>query len=132
MFADISSALDAHTNLLALPTAWENKSFEPVTGQLYLRATLLPAGTEPTGFSDASDEHIGVYQVDVIAPSGKGKGEAMTVADQVADHFKRDTALTANNTKVTVTTVSRTTGRRDGAYFIIGIEVRYRSFTPPR
>lgn len=132
MFADISSALDAHTNLLALPTAWENKSFEPVTGQLYLRATLLPAGTEPTGFGDSSDGSVGVYQIDVVAPSGGGKGEAMTVADQVADHFKRDTQLIANGTKVKVTTVSRATGSRDGAYFIIGVEVNYISFTPPR
>ena len=89
-FTDISAALDARTNSLSLPTAWENLEFTPTTGVLFLRPTLMPAYTEQAGLgANGLDEHGGIYQIDIIAPSANGKGTATIKADVIADHFKR-------------------------------------------
>jgi len=136
-FLDISAALDANLNTLALanniPVAWENSSYTPVTGRAYLRATLLPADTDGLGLADNStDEHLGIYQVDVFAPIDTGKGQAVMLADSIADQFKRGTELIYNGVKVRIKTVSRSTGSRDGSWFIVPVYIQYYSFTQSR
>jgi hypothetical protein len=116
---------------MALPTAWENKDFTPTQGQLYVRPTLLPGNTEPSSF-DSSDEHLGVYQVDVIAPSNKGKGEALIQADLIADQFKSRQVLTYNGVKVHLTSVSRGNGALSDGWYILPITAAYRAYTAPR
>jgi len=130
-FADISAALDELTSELGLPTAWENRDFEPTNDTLYLRPTLLPATTEPSGLPD-SDEHSGIYQVDVIAPMGSGKGEAIEKADIVANQFKRGKIITHNGVNVWVLSVSRGVGGRDGSWYILPVQISYKAYTDIR
>ena len=76
IFADISSALDSRLNNLAgsSPIAWENTVFTPVKDTLYLRPTILPALTTQAALGTSGiDEYIGIYQIDIFAPSGKGR-----------------------------------------------------------
>lgn len=131
VFADISSALDKHLDELSVPTAWENRSFEPVVGQLYVRQTLLPANTEQSSYN-SSDEHLGLYQIDVIAPTGKGKGEATQQADLIADKFKSRQTLVYNGVSVRITGVSRGNGSVSDGWYIVPVTASYRSFTAPR
>ncbi|RLB68411.1 MAG: hypothetical protein DRH08_01060 [Deltaproteobacteria bacterium] len=130
VFVDISAALEAHLQTLGLPVAWENREYTPDTETAFLRATVIPADTEPTGVSDdASDDHIGIYSVEAITKYDTGKGEALDLLDQVATHFKRGTVLTQNGVKVRISKVSRTVGFRDTVYHIVGLTIEYRSFT---
>tara|TARA_R110001632_G_scaffold129769_1_gene243840 strand:- start:312 stop:719 length:408 start_codon:yes stop_codon:yes gene_type:complete len=132
-FTDISAALDSRTNSLSLPTAWENLEFTPTTGVLFLRPTLMPAYTEQAGLgANGLDEHGGIYQIDIIAPSANGKGTATIKADVIADHFKRGTLLSYNGVNVRITKSSRGLGKRDEAFFVIPIFITYQVFTQPR
>ena len=132
-FTDISAALDARTNSLSLPTAWENIAFQPVTGTLYIRPTLMPADTVQAGLgSSGLDEHLGIYQIDIIASGSTGKGEATIKADAIADHFKRGLVLTYNGVNVRLSKTSRGVGKRDEAFFVIPIFITYKVFTQPR
>tara|TARA_B100000795_G_scaffold103354_1_gene76232 strand:- start:158 stop:568 length:411 start_codon:yes stop_codon:yes gene_type:complete len=133
-FTDISAALDARTNSLALPTAWENIAFKPTTGTLYIRPTLIPAYTEQAGLgSNGLDEHVGIYQIDIVSTASLGKGEAIIKADVIADHFKRGLVLTYNGVNVRLSKTSRGIGKRDHeAFFTIPIFITYQSFISPR
>lgn len=135
-FTAIPAALDSHMNDYAtdnsIRVAWENRNFTPTTGESYLRATYLAGTTEPTGIESASDDHIGVYQVDIITAIDTGKVEANTQADAIADYFKRGTLLTYDGIDVRVTSVSIGNGARDGAYYIKSISINCRSFSPAR
>jgi len=130
-FTDISAALDTLAATLAYPIAWENKDFTPETNTLYLRVTMLPASTEQAGVID-SDVHIGIYQIDVIAPMGVGKGEAMEVADIVADKFTRDQVIVENGVKVWILSTSRAKGMRSESWYILHIEVIFKAYTDIR
>lgn len=136
-FSDISSALDSKLNEFSIANdvavAWENKDFEPKTNVLYLRATQIPSNTDQIGMSaNGLDEHKGVYQVDILAPSGEGKGSAYMVSDQVADLFKRGSILVYNNTRVRIRTVTKEKGFRDEGRFIVPVVIYYQSLTQSR
>lgn len=136
VFLDISAALDGHLNdMIGLPpVAWENTKFETVNGVLYLRPTLITGDTvQATLGESGTDRNDGIYQVDIIAKAGEGKNEAIVMADNVADQFKRGTDLVYNSRVVRVRNVGRrvSTVSNDGWYIII-VEISYISFTQPR
>ena len=135
VFANISSALDGRLNTLASlpPVAWQNTGYAPVSGVLYLRPTLLPAQTRQSGLGDAGlDEHQGIYQIDIFAAVGGGRGVAEGQADLISDHFKRGTSLASGGISVRLRDVSRTTGIVEGDRFAISITINYMAHTPPR
>ena len=135
VFADISSALDSQLDTLAgqSPIAWENTVFTPIKNTLYLRPTILPALTTQAALgANGIDEYIGIYQIDVFAPSGKGRGEAETKADAVADHFKRGTDLSKNGKTIRLGNVSRNSGIRSEDRFIISLSINYMAHVTPR
>ena len=134
-FLNISSALDTRLAAMASvpPVAWENSNYSPVKGTLYLRATLLPGDTEgATIGSGGTDEHVGLYQIDVMGGVGKGKNATVVMADLVADHFKPVTELTDSGTTVRCVSVSRGTGRNENGRWRIPVTVKYLSFTTKR
>ena len=135
VFADISSALDSQLNTLTgqSPIAWENTAYIPVKDTLYLRPTILPALTIQAGLGTSGlDEYVGIYQIDIFAPAGKGRGEAEIKADAVADHFKRGTDLSKNGKTVRLGDVSRNSGIRSEDRFIISLSINYMAHVTPR
>ncbi len=64
----------------ALPVAWENIEFTPPVDGLYLRAFLLPAEGETLNLEYGASE-IGLYQINVCAPLGKGPRQAEKLAE---------------------------------------------------
>ena len=130
---DISAALDTKLSQFAtansVQVAYENSEFTPTVGTLYLRATHLPADSLPIGLSFTSAlNHLGIYQVDVIAPVDKGKGAAFAMADLLVTAFPRGD-LTYNGVKVRIKSVSPQPGTRDGAYYIVSVIINYQSIT---
>ena len=135
VFADISSALDSRLNTLTgqTPIAWENTAYIPVKDTLFLRSTILPASTLQAALGTSGiDEYIGIYQIDVFAPAGTGRGDAETKADAVADHFKRGTDLSQNGKTIRLGNVSRNAGIRSEDRFIISISINYMAHVAPR
>lgn len=134
-FFDIGAALDARLNSLSgsSPIAWPNTAFRPTKGTLYLRANNLPAVTEQAGLgTNGIDVHEGIYQVDVYAPLGEGRGAAEAKADAVADHFKRGTDLLYNGVTVRLGDVSRNAGLTEDDRFVISISINYMAHVAPR
>lgn len=134
-FRDISAALSGRLNTLTggTPIAWENSEYTPTIGTMFLRETLLPANTVQGSLGTiGKDEHGGIYQVDIFAPSGSGKGAAVAKADSVADHFKRGTTLTYNGESVRIRNVSRSNFGYDGGWLILSINIEYFTVTDPR
>lgn len=136
VFIDQSAALDSHLNSMTgkPPIAWENYSYEPVLGTLYIRPTLIPGDVnQSTLGSSGQDMSVGIYQIDIFAESGKGKNQAVTMADTIANHFKRGTDLTYNSRIIRIRGVSRQGGiNNDDGWFQIPVEINYISFTEAR
>ena len=136
VFADISAALDEHLSLMPSlpPVAWENLDYTPELGTLYLRPTLLPAETiQSTLGENGTDQNTGIYQVDVFAPLGQGKQEAMSIADKIANHFKRGTDLTYNNRKLRIRNTGREVSTTEvNGWYSIPVTMTYISFTEAR
>ena len=134
-FSDISAALDARLNTLtgSAPIAWPNTVFKPTKGTLYLRATHLPVATEQAGLGNSGvDEYLGIYQVDVFAPTGKGRGASESKADIIANHFKRGTDLLYNGVNVRLGDVSRNAGTIDDDRYLISVSINYMAHVAPR
>ena len=132
-FLDISAALDSNLATFAaangVSVAYENIEFTPTVGTLYIRPTNLPANTLPLGISfNSALNHLGIYQIDVIAPVDKGKGAAVSMADLIVSAYPRGD-LTYNGVKVRIKSASRNTGTRDGAYYIVSVIITYKSIT---
>ena len=136
VFLDISAALDAHLNTMVglPPVAWENRSYTPVVGTLYVRPTNLQGVTVASSqsASKGQDVTIGVYQIDVFAEAGEGKNDAVTMADTIADQFKMDTELTYNSRLVRVASVSRGAANTDDGWYQIPVEVVYNAYSARR
>lgn len=135
IFSDVSAALDARLNTLSGsdPVAWPNTIFNPTKGVLYLRPSLLPVSSAQIGLGASGlDEHTGIYQVDVYAQAGKGRNEAETKADSVADHFKRGTDLVYNGVTVRLGDTSRNEGLTVDDRFVISVSINYMAHTAPR
>ena len=83
------AALDARMSALNIGTAkiaWPNVPIEAQTA-LFYSVNFLPATVHPE--VSGADHEAGIYQVSVFAPAGHGIGPALTKAQAVADHFKR-------------------------------------------
>lgn len=135
VFADIAAALDTHLSTMTSlpPVAWENREYTPTNGTLYLRPTMLFGDTvQGTLGTSGTDINEGIYQIDVFAKSGDGKGAGIVMADLVATRFKRGTSLTYNSRTVTVISARRKPGNIDGNWYQIPVEIVYRSHTQPR
>ena len=132
IFRDIGAALDKHLNDMAgkPPIAWPNDEYSPVKDTLYARPTNLQGST----FAETEkDRTNGIYQIDVFAPSGIGKGTAIAMADLIADRFKQDTEITYNSQTVRIQTCSMTNvSNTDQGWYQIMIEAQYYCFSARR
>lgn len=134
-FKDIGAALSARLSTLPdLPdVSWQNRAFTPTTGVLFLRETLLPGEVVQSELGESGrDVTTGVYQVDVFAPIGNGKGAAIDQVDAIADHFARNTVLTYNSINVRLLGTSLGASAFDGAWWIVPVNIRYQSYLAPR
>ena len=134
-FSDISSALDSRLNTLtgSTPVAWQNTVYKPTKTGMYLRPTNLAGATTQAGLGTTGiDQYLGLYQIDIFAPAGKGRNAAEAKADAVANHFKRGTDLLYNSTTVRLGDVSRTNGTIIEDRFLISVTINYMAHVAPR
>ena len=131
IFHDQSAALDQHLNTMAAlpPVAWEGRPFLPTLDVLYLHPSNEPSDTVAR---TQRDHTHGAYTVDVLAPAGEGKNEAVAMADKISNWFAHGTELTYNGVTVVVENVHRDDGRmtaKGGGRYKISVIIDYYSFT---
>jgi hypothetical protein len=126
----ISTALSTHLKAMTglPPVAWENATFTPTNGTLYLRENTLFAGDIPIGigFGDTVQK-VGIYQVTVCAPLNGGKFPAFDMADKVLTHFARGTKLTKESTITLITIGSVAPAMVDGNWFVVPVSINWQS-----
>jgi hypothetical protein len=135
VFSDISAALDNRLSTFSGsdPIAWPNTEFQPTLGVIYLQPTNLPVESNQIGLgSSGLDSHRGIYQIDIVAAAGEGRGAAEAKADAVSDHFARGTDLLYNGIKVRLGNVSRNQGITVGDRYVISLTINYLANTAPR
>jgi hypothetical protein len=104
--AKIADALLARLAALSLtpslPVAYPDIPFTPPSGT-YLKAQLIP-NTNRNQFvgDDSTTEYRGIFQVTVVAPSGKGAIASAEIAGKVADHFERGSPIMSGDLVVKV------------------------------
>ena len=118
----------------ALPTPLkvvvENEVYKPVDGETYLKAFTLPADTASNTLCGDHKLYTGVFQVSIVTPSGKYRGDAGVIADQIAALFP----LYERNTKgaltvVTMSPVDQGPGIPDNTTFTVPVSFLYRADT---
>ncbi|SDY31042.1 phage tail terminator-like protein [Pseudomonas sp. NFIX28] len=118
----------------ALPTpikvVVENEAYEPGSGATYLRAFTLPGDTASNTLAGDHKLYTGVFQVSIVTPSGKYRGAAGAIADQITELFplyERNTrgALTV----VTMSPVDQGPGISDDTTYTVPVSFMYRADT---
>jgi hypothetical protein len=129
-YSDISAAMA--TRLSGIPGGYaiqyENQSFTPPAGAVYLAENLNPTGVVPVALrSGGTDALEGFYQVLCYAPAGLNKGAALAAASAVEARFMRGDRLTSGGTTVAVLRIERSTGFRSGDRFVVPVSVYFRA-----
>lgn len=108
----------------------ENEAYAPKDGETYLKAYTLPADTASNTLAGDHRLYTGVFQVSIVTPSGKYRGVAGALADQIAALFpmyERNTkgALTV----VTMSPVDPGPGISEDATYTVPASFLYRADT---
>ncbi|MBL8967954.1 MAG: hypothetical protein JNG85_13180 [Spirochaetaceae bacterium] len=112
--------------------AWENVKFTPVAGTRYYRATFLPGTPRAAAIgSDAPNRHVGLFQVDIFDPVGRGDNATAAEAERIAACYKRGTVLTYSGVTVRAerSWVSRVP-QDDPAWYRQSVRVEWRADVP--
>lgn len=103
--AKIRAALETRLALMspAIATAYQNVQHAPAQGAPYQRVDLLPAEPEnPEAGSGMFRRELGVLQVTLFYPLGRGSGAAEARADAIKAHFPRGLSMVKDGIIVTV------------------------------
>lgn len=131
--AALNQKLQAYAVANSREVAYENIDYEPTTGTIYLRASVLPNITRRAEMgSNGKREHAGILMIEIMTPIDDPKATALGEADQVADYFVRGTTLTYSVVSVRTGSASIGAASRDGPWYIIPVFIKYSSYTEPR
>ena len=110
--------------------AYQNDKYTPVEGTPYMRPTLLPASPSPHDIGAVTNYHTGVYQVDLIYPSGKGNQAVNAQADVIIAAFNQSTTLTYSSIDIYIQSSGRGAGRNDDNWYYVPINIEYKCYLP--
>lgn len=126
VFSNIQRALDTKLNTLANRPfiAWPNTKYAPTENTAFIRPTLLPVSSD---LYTLNNEHRnpGIYQIDVFVPLEKGLNSALSLIDDIAEHFSSDRRLSAGTDTVFIQNISISPAERQEAWLRIYIEINY-------
>ncbi len=112
----------------ALPAAFGNTAYTPTTGQTYLQGDLLPAATVNPSHGGKHKRYIGLYQVGIRTPAGKGVTESAAIIKEIEALFPCPTTLEYGGLNVHIdSTPTAAAGRNDGTgFWMVPITIEYR------
>lgn len=108
----------------------ENETYATSTGETYLRAFTLPAVTASNTLGGDHHLYVGVFQVNIVAPSGKYRTEASGIVDELAALFPVNLRIPrAGLVAIVLTPVGPGPGIPDGNTFTVPASFQYRADT---
>jgi hypothetical protein len=129
----LQSILEIHLASFAtdagLRVAWPNVAFSRSGNETYLAVNNLPASVQAAALGrDAQDVLTGIYQIDVVAPSGNGWAPSADVVDGLRSHFSRGLKLTATGIELTVIRTQQAPAKiDDGTHYRVPVDVAWRA-----
>lgn len=124
----INAALAERLQTLTYSTEFLNAPALNAAG-LYLVEAYMPNRTSEVGMADnSSNDYMGLYQVTVKVARDTYKKDALTVADEVGQLFKRGTVLAYGSISVRVQRVSMGEPAYEGDKFVVPVTVEWRCF----
>jgi hypothetical protein len=133
MNADIREAFE--TRILAfasgqeapLPIAWENVTYTPSPGTMYIECFMAPAPSQNPWMGAIGERLVGFYQINVYGVQDAGPALAEAIADGLIALFPRG-GMTQNGTIINIDqTGSRAKGiNTQNGFFFIPVRIRYR------
>lgn len=119
----IRAAFETRLNAMApaLATAFENVPFQPVQGQAYQEAYLLPADPENPSLGASLARLLGFFQVTLLYPQNAGAAPAYSRAEAIRDTFPRGFSMTRDGLTVHIdgTPSIRKGEPRDSRYTVV-------------
>lgn len=110
----------------------ENETYTPAAGETYLRAYTLPAPVASNTLSGDHRLYTGVFQINIVTPSGKYRTEASSIVDELAVLFPLNLRIPrAGLVALVMTPVAPGPGIPDGNTFTVPASFQYRSDTTP-
>lgn len=125
----IRAALEIAMNGItpALPTAWQNDSFDPIKGVAWQRVTIL-TGRPENQVMDTSYKENGVLRISLFYPLRIGSALVSQRIDLIRSVFPRDTKLVKDNVIVTtVGTPEKGTEQVETDWYSVVIDIRFYS-----
>jgi len=108
----------------------ENETYTPANGETYLRAFTLPAVTASNTLSGDHHLYVGVFQVNIVAPSGRYRTEASSIVDELAGLFPVNLRIPrAGLVALVMTPVAPGPGIPEGSTFTVSASFQYRADT---
>ncbi|MBZ5757945.1 DUF4128 domain-containing protein [Pseudomonas sp. S5(2021)] len=95
------SRLSAWASVKGLKVAWQGVAFSPPPG-IYLQAFMLPALTDSIDLAGDTRTFIGVFQVSIVAPNGKGTGAAEALVAELDALFPYTLELVSGDLTVSI------------------------------
>lgn len=86
-----------------LRVAYQGVVFEPLNGETYLLAFLMPSGTSSITLEGEDRIYAGIFQVSVVAPAGKGTGSAEGIAEELEQLFPNGLRLSTDRMELLTT-----------------------------
>ena len=113
-YTNVQAALDTHLNTItgSPSIAWQNTSFVPTHGTLYLEPTLLALTSTLETLNDYH-RYNGIYQINVLVPLEKGTATANLWVDRISDLFLSNKRLTADTDTIFIQNINRGSMLRD-------------------
>lgn len=131
---DIRKALTAAWSALATAqgwassVAWPNKTFIPVTGTTWFRATVLKGIPQTVEMGPYAQQlNTGIMQIDVFAPKDEGEGPAEIKAKSITDAFPIGGSCSYGSSVLRFENAYAMTGIIEDAYYHVIIRVEYRT-----
>lgn len=128
---DIRSALETRlSNITGIPTvAWENVTFNPTTGQSFVKPRYIPTIREPSVRGpNPQIRYQGIFRVECFAPEGQGPNAASAIAAKVVDSFEATTDINTDNCDINILYAERTQGLVENAHYMVGVNIGWRTF----
>ena len=114
----------------ALRISYQNVDFAPTANETYLRAFLLPAGTDSNDLAGAHRLYTGVFQITIVTPAGNGPASAETIADELASLYPLNDRLVRDGFMALIMSpVEPGPEQTEDTAFTLPVSFQYRSDT---
>ena len=112
-----------------IATAYENVSFTPSSGVPYQELYDIPASNDHLFIDNSEFEGLGIFQITLKYPSGKGTKDVSNRAELYVSSFPVGRVLTKGTTKVHIIQTPKVNILGvDGDRYVVAVSINYKSY----